>query len=231
MNKYELIKKIEDFAPLETQEKWDCSGWGVVVNRGVNGGSTNEIHKVLFALTVTTKVFAQALKLGCDLIISHHPLFYVPLEYKKIDIYCAHTNFDKAIGGTTDLLLSALNFEGKPYNDFVRIVELENEMSVDFLKVKLLQISPRLRVVNNNETKFIKTIGFCAGSGSEFISETPCDAFVTGDVKFHTAVETNKVIFDIGHFESEIFAVKKLKSLTGLNDREGIIADEKSPFI
>ena len=83
----------------------------------------------------------------------------------------------------------------------------------------------------NNKTKFIKTIGFCAGSGSEFISETPCDAFVTGDVKFHTAVETNKVIFDIGHFESEIFAVKKLKSLTGLNDREGIIADEKSPFI
>lgn len=228
MNKYELVKKIEDFAPLETQEKWDCSGWGV--NKGVNTGANN-VSKVLFALTVTRNVFEQALKLGCDLIISHHPLFYVPLEYKKIDIYCAHTNFDKAIGGTTDLLLSALQLKGKPYNEFVRIVELENEMSVDFLKVKLLHFSPRLRVVNNNETKYIKTIGFCAGSGSEFISETPCDAFVTGDIKFHTAVEADKVLFDIGHFESEIFSVRELKRLTGLNDKEGIIADEKSPFI
>ena len=29
MNKYDLVRKIEEFAPLETQEKWDCSGWGV----------------------------------------------------------------------------------------------------------------------------------------------------------------------------------------------------------
>ena len=29
LNKYEIIRKIEEFAPLETQEKWDCSGWGV----------------------------------------------------------------------------------------------------------------------------------------------------------------------------------------------------------
>ena len=76
----------------------------------------------------------------------------------------------------------------------------------------------------------VKTIGFCAGSGSEFINTTPCDAFVTGDVKFHTAIEADKVVFDIGHFESEIFTVKFLKELTGLSDTEGIIANEKSPF-
>ena len=76
----------------------------------------------------------------------------------------------------------------------------------------------------------IKTIGFCAGSGSEFIEETPCDAFVTGDLKYHTAVETNKVVFDIGHFESEIFAVKFLRELTQVGER-GLLADEKSPFI
>lgn len=224
MNKYELVKKIEDFAPLETQEKWDSSGW-------IIDGPNNDVNKVLFALTITNKVVEQAVKSGCDLIISHHPLFYVPLGYKKINMYCAHTNFDKAIGGTTDLLLNQLHFKGKPYGEFVRIVELENEMSVEFLKLKLIHISPKLRMINNNDVKFIKTIGFCAGSGSEFINETPCDAFVTGDLKFHTAVESDKVVFDIGHFESEIFAVRALKELTGLNEKEGIIADEKSPFI
>ncbi len=224
MNKYDIVKRIEMFAPLETQEKWDSSGW-IVETENV------EINKVLFALTVTKDVYVQAENLGCDLIISHHPLFFVPLGYRNINIYSAHTNFDKAIGGTTDLLLEALQFEGKPYNEFVRTVVLEKEMSVEFLKLKLLHISPKLRYINNNGIKFIKTIGFCAGSGSEFISETPCDAFVTGDLKFHTAIETDKVVFDIGHFESEIFAVKHLRRLSELSDKEGFIANEKSPFI
>lgn len=224
MDKYELVKKIENYAPLETQEKWDSSGW--IVNR-----TDSDINKVMFALTITDKVVEQAAKANCDMIISHHPLFFVPISYKKINMYCAHTNLDKALGGTTDILLERLNLNGTPYNDFVRVVELEQEMSVEYLKLKLLPISPRLRLINNNGIKMIKKIGFCAGSGSEFISQTPCDAFVTGDVKFHTAVETNKVVFDIGHFESEIFTVKLLKELTELSDKEGIIADEKSPFI
>lgn len=223
MNKYELVNRIEAFAPLETQELWDCSGWIVDLPEA-------EVKKVLFALTVTKDIIRQAVANGCDLIISHHPLFFVPLDYRKINIYCAHTNLDKANGGTTDLLLEALHLKGEPFGDFARIVHLEQEMSIEFLKLKLLPISPKLRYINNRERKTVKTIGFCAGSGSEFISATPCDAFVTGDVKFHTAVECEKVVYDIGHFESEIFAVKFLRKLTGLSEREGIIADEKSPF-
>ena len=222
MNKYEIVKKIENFAPLETQEKWDASGW-------IIDSKNPEINKILFALTITDSVFEQAVKLGCDLIISHHPLFFVPLKYKNINIYCAHTNLDKAIGGTTDLLLNAIHFKGKPYNDFVRIVELDTEMSVGYLKLKLLPISPHLRIINNKEKKTIRRIGFCSGSGSEFINETPCDAFVTGDLKYHTAVETDKVVFDIGHFESEIFTAEFLKKLTEVNEN-GFLADEKSPF-
>ena len=224
MNKYEIVKKIEEFAPLETQEKWDSSGW-LVERARVN------VNKVLFALTITPKIFEQAEKLGCDMIISHHPLFYLPLEYKNIDMYCAHTNFDKAFGGTTDVLLDTLGLKGEPYEEFVRIVNFENGISVNDLREKLLKISPSLRYINNNNIQILKTVGFCAGSGSEFIEETPCDAFVTGDLKFHKAVEADKVVFDIGHFESEIIAVEKLREITGLNNKEGVIADEKSPFI
>ncbi len=224
MNKYEIVKKIETFAPLDTQESWDCSGW--IVDDGFP-----EVKKIMFALTITDSIYEQALNKGCDMIISHHPLFKVPLRYKNINMYCAHTNFDKAYGGTTDLLVKELGFEGKPYGDFVRLVNFEKEMSVEYLKVKLMYISPRLRLINNDNDKMIKTVGFCAGSGSEFISQTPCDVFVTGDIKFHTAIESDKVLFDIGHFESEIFAVKALREITELSEREGIIANEKSPFI
>ena len=224
MNKYEIVKRIEEFAPLETQEKWDSSGW-LVDWEGVNA------DKVLFALTITPRIVEQAEKFGCDMIISHHPLFFVPLEYSKINMYCAHTNFDKAFGGTTDILLEKLGLKGEPYEEFVRIVNFENGISVENLREKLVQVSPKLRYINNNDVKTVKTVGFCAGSGSEFIEETPCDAFVTGDLKFHKAVEADKVVFDIGHFESEILAVEKLREITGLNNKEGIIADEKSPFI
>ena len=221
MNKYEIVQKIEKFAPLETQEKWDASGWIVDLENP-------NVNKILFALTVTDQIVEQAIEKGCDMIISHHPLFLVPLEYRKINMYCAHTNLDRAEGGTTDLIIQELGLNKSYNDDFVRVVELDNPMSVIDLRNKLLLISPKLRYVNNYNVKEVKTIGFCAGSGSEFIGQT--DAFVTGDLKFHTAVEAKKVVFDIGHFESEIFAPKLLKKITKVGEK-GVIADEKSPFI
>ena len=101
LNKYEIVQKIEDFAPLDTQEKWDASGWIV----DLEGAS---VSKILFALTITDKIVEQAISKGCDMIISHHPLFFVPFEYRKINMYCAHTNLDRAEGGTTDLILEEL---------------------------------------------------------------------------------------------------------------------------
>ena len=222
MNKYEIIKKIENFAPIETQEDWDCSGW-IVEKEEI------EVNKVMFALSVTDYIVEQAIRNGCDMIISHHPLFFVPFKYKNINIYCAHTNLDKANGGTTDLLINALHEKSYPCGDYVRIVDFPNEMSVEFLKLKLLPISPHLRIVNNHRVKTIQRVAFCAGSGSDFIKTTPCDAFVTGDLKYHTALECNKVVYDIGHFESEIFTVGFLKELTGVGEK-GVIADEESPF-
>lgn len=223
MNKYEIIRNIELFAPPETQESWDASGWAVELEGA-------EVNKVMFALTITDEVVNQAVKSGCDMIISHHPLFFIPFEYRNINIYCAHTNLDKASGGTTDLILRKLGFSGKKYGDFVRIVEFDEERSVEYLKLKLLPISPKLRYVNNTGAKSVRTVAFCAGSGSEFISSTPCDAFITGDLKFHTAVESNKVLFDIGHFESEIFAATLLKELADVGEK-GVLAHEESPFI
>ena len=221
MNKYEIVRKIEEFAPLETQEKWDASGWIVEL-------ANNEVNKIMFALTITDKVFEQAITQNCDMIISHHPLFFVPLEYRKINMYCAHTNLDRAEGGTTDLIIKKLGFKKSYNDDFVRVVELEKPISVEELKNKLLKISPKLRYVNNYDAQEVQTIGFCAGSGSEFIGQT--DAFVTGDLKFHTALDARKVVFDIGHFESEIFAPELLREITGVGEK-GVIADEKSPFI
>lgn len=221
MNKYSLVAKIEKIAPLHTQETWDCSGW-VVDNPEVI-----EVYKVMLALTVTDKVYNSAKEQNCDMIIAHHPLFEVPVKFKDIQIYSSHTPMDKAIDGTTETLIKKLGFKDFSYeNEFVRVIE--KQMTVEELYDKLKQISPKLRLVNNNDKKAINKIGFCAGSGSEFLNTGDYDCFVTGDVKYHTAVETEKVVFDIGHFESEILILDRFKEILGI---DVVMSDEKSPFI
>ena len=220
MNKYELVSKIEKIAPLETQEDWDCSGWVVDTK-------DSEVKKVMLALTITDDVVNQAKQRGCDMIVSHHPMFSVPLKYKDINIYASHTPMDKAKGGTTETLIQELGYQDfEVINDFVR--RIQTDIRVNDFRKKLEQISNNVRLINNNSVENIKKIAFCAGSGADFIECTDADAFVTGDLKYHTAVETNKVVFDIGHFESEILVLKRFKEVLGIDVE---IANEKSPFI
>lgn len=224
MDKYEIIKKIEEFAAPQSAEAWDCSGWIIETDR-------HNVKKIMLALTITDNVVKQAKEQNCDMIISHHPLLFVPMNYNNIDIYCAHTNMDKAQGGTTDKLIATIGLpKGSFCGDFLRIVEYET--TVNELIHRFSKLSQNLRFVNNKGVKSIKRIAFCAGSGSEFINEAVennCDAFVTGDLKFHTAVESPIVLFDIGHFESEINILDVFKSLIP-PDTEVVKAAESSPF-
>ena len=52
---------------------------------------------------------------------------------------------------------------------------------------------------------------------------------MTGDLKFHTAVEAKKVVFDIGHFESEILVLPVFEQIIG-DEVEYVYAKEMSPF-
>ncbi len=224
MDKYEITRRIEEFAPIETAEQWDCSGWLV-------GTDKKEVTRVMLALTVTEEIVSQARKKNCDMIISHHPLFFVPIEIKGIDIYCAHTNLDLAKGGTTDTLIKELGLDVTFSDGFLRYVECEINLD-DFISI-LKKISPNMRYTNPKCVEVFRKIAFCAGSGSEFIREaadSSADALVTGDLKFHTALESPIAVFDIGHFESEIGVLKVFENLIG-NSAEVIYATEKSPFI
>lgn len=223
MNKYEIVKIIENFAPSELQEKWDCSGWIVETQK-------TEVKKVLVALTLSEDVFNQALKNNCDMIVLHHPMFSVPLYLSDIDVYCAHTNMDKALGGTTDTFVEALGLSAYPIGEFLRIVDLE--ISLKDLSAKLKKLSPSARIVNNKNVQKVSKIAFCAGSGMDMYNEAienGCDCFVTGDLKYHSAVESEIVLYDVGHFESEILIKKVFQGL--IKDKiEVILANENSPF-
>mgnify|MGYP002868892996 CR=1 FL=1 len=228
MDKYKIAKRIEDFAPTETQEDWDCSGWAVNVE------GYDEINKIMLCLTVTDDIIKQAKEQNCDLIVSHHPCFYVPLNRSDINIYCAHTNMDKAQGGTTDTIIEKLgltNYKIFVEHDFLRIIDYKTTVN-EFHKL-IKTISPNARITNNKNVEQLKKIAFCAGSGSEFINdakELGADCLVTGDLKFHTALDSGIVVYDIGHFESEILILPVFAKIIG-NDVKIVYADEYSPFV
>ena len=54
----DLIEKIENFAPLSTQEKWDNSGWQINLGR-------ENFSKIMTTLTVTEDVINQANERHC----------------------------------------------------------------------------------------------------------------------------------------------------------------------
>ncbi|GAP72178.1 hypothetical protein SAMD00024442_26_28 [Candidatus Symbiothrix dinenymphae] len=104
----QLIDELEAFAPLSLQDEWDNSGLQVGDVEQTAGG-------VLLCLDVTEDVLDEAIELGCNLIISHHPLLFKPLRSisdqtyiercvvkackNNLVIYAAHTNLDNAHGG------------------------------------------------------------------------------------------------------------------------------------
>ena len=104
----EIVSALERFAPLPLQDGFD--------NAGLQIGLTDaETTGALLCLDVTEAVLDEAISLGCNLVISHHPLLFK--GYKSITgkdyvercilkaikndivIYSAHTNLDNAPGG------------------------------------------------------------------------------------------------------------------------------------
>ena len=113
----DVTSVIETFAPLRWQESYDNAG--LVVGR-----EDDEVHAALLAVDVTEEVLDEAERLGCDLVITHHPIVFHPLKRfnsadavqrcverairSGIALYACHTNLDSAPGGMSWYLADML---------------------------------------------------------------------------------------------------------------------------
>ena len=116
----QVMKVLEQLAPLHLAEKWDHVGLMV-------GDPEQEIHKVLCALDVNEAVVDEAIHLKADCIVSHHPFLFKPLTAldlssekgrmirklitSGIAVYSMHTNYDIAEGGLNDYLARGLGLQ------------------------------------------------------------------------------------------------------------------------
>lgn len=113
----DIYKYMDHLAPFALQMDFDNAGFLV-------GRKENVVSRILVALDVTEPVVEEAKKLGCQLIVSHHPVIFHPargitdetvtgrtllaLTEEKIGAICAHTNLDAVQGGVNDCLARAL---------------------------------------------------------------------------------------------------------------------------
>ncbi len=113
----DIVCALERFAPLPLQDGWD--------NAGLQVGLTEaEVTGALLCLDVTEAVVDEAVALGYNLIISHHPLIFGGLKsitgksYVErcvmkairhgITICSHHTNMDNAMGGVNHRMAEKL---------------------------------------------------------------------------------------------------------------------------
>src|SRR3546814_15730119 len=63
----ELTNYLESLAPLDYQEAYDNAGLLV-------GSPDKEVRQALLSLDCTEAALAEAIELGCDVVIAHHPI-------------------------------------------------------------------------------------------------------------------------------------------------------------
>ena len=104
----EITDYLETIAPLVYQESYDNAGL-------ICGNHFMEVTAVLICLDSTETVIDEAIKMGCNMVIAHHPIIFSGLKkingnnyverviikaiQNNIAIYAAHTNLDNVHNG------------------------------------------------------------------------------------------------------------------------------------
>ena len=110
-----VLEYLFTIAPVEA--KMDFDNVGLLVGR-----KDARVNRALVSLDITNDVITEALDIGAELIVSHHPLFFslksitdddtigqklIRIISGGISAICMHTNLDAAKGGTSDALAIA----------------------------------------------------------------------------------------------------------------------------
>lgn len=219
----EIIKKIEAEFPTEAAMEWDNVGL-------LLGDGESEAKKVFLTLDITYDVIEQARDAGAELVLSHHPIMFSPIQKitadteigkmlllaaeNKINLYAAHTNCDVAQTGINAYLAKLFELENAvPLEEsgLGRIGDLKEEAGFsDFARLVCKKLNtPHVRYCGD-ESRKVKRVAVGSGACSDSVAmayELGADVMITGDTKYHEmtdAVAMGINVIDAGHYPTEI---------------------------
>jgi len=218
---YDILNNLRELAPESL--KMDFDNVGLLV-----GSGGREVKKCVLALDITHEVIDEAVKLGAELIISHHPIIFnaqktlvedslvggklTKLVKNDISAICMHTNLDIAAGGVNDALMAKLGLTASGALDkdgCGRTGEYDNPFEFDdFLDMCKTTLNTKgLRYVSSG--KPVKKLAVMGGSGRDYLSAVKamgCDTYVTADVKYNQFLDARELginLIDADHFCTE----------------------------
>ncbi len=116
----EIVSYLDQVAPPSYQESYDNSGL-------LTGNKEMEVSGALLTIDVTEAVISEAVHLGVNLIIAHHPVIFRGLKKltgdhpvertviaalrNDIAIFAGHTNFDSIAGGVSTRMAQKLGLQ------------------------------------------------------------------------------------------------------------------------
>lgn len=204
----DILRLMETVAPQSKKESWDNVGL-------LCGRESKEVKTVLVALDLFEDVAAEAVELGADLILTHHPLIFRPvysitdstaagrtiLKLIRHDISAlnAHTNLDIAPQGVNQALAHALGLQnvavidpvetdaqGQVWGLLRRGTVTEQSLEEFLALVKRALQAPGLRYASGGSRVRHVAVGGGACAGEwPAVLRAGCDTFVTSDVKYN----------------------------------------------
>ncbi len=216
-----------------------------------------EISRVLVALDCTVDVAREAGRLGVDLVLTHHPLFFHPVRRLSYDdpataaacmllrhgigLFAAHTNLDAAQGGVNDTLCELFGVENAiPFNDGVgRVGALaEPDTLGRFARRAERTLNTCVRFVGD-ENAIVRRIAVVSGGGGSDVlpaAEAGADVLLTGEIRHSEAIAARALglaVVAAGHYESECVVleplIRRLQN-AGFDVQYTLSREDGSPF-
>ncbi|MDP4153972.1 MAG: Nif3-like dinuclear metal center hexameric protein [Bacillota bacterium] len=208
----DIANAINERIPFDLKEDFDNVGLLV-------GDENAEITRVLFALDITDSIINEAKEMGCELIVSHHPVIRKDTQINAVKndfspegrvfrlikngiaAICLHTNLDSVQGGVNDILATACGLSdvhpiicknGEPKIGLGRIGELEKPLSLQMFARDVKENLHGTYVLIHDAGLPVKKVAVMGGSLPTMIYEAKaagCDTFVTGEMKHNFHVE------------------------------------------
>lgn len=202
---------LERHYPPESAEDWDSVGL-------ICGDPDASVTTALFALDPTIDVVYEAMEVGAQLIVTHHPLFLSGVDSVARDtlggkvvhdaiahgvaIYNAHTNADHANPGISDALAQSLGLiecvplvPGQEINiGLGRVGRLREPMTLanfaQHVAESLPETAAGLRIAGDLDRE-VSMVAVCGGSGDSLLplAANLADVYVTSDLKHHKVLD------------------------------------------
>ncbi len=176
----------------------------------------------------------EAKRLGTELIISHHPLMFRPIQKicdedyegaiiselirSGISLISAHTNLDHSMTYSGSAVLARkLNLVNTRWQGFIIAGDLPDApVNANDLRERIAAVEGEAVYQFGPDNASITTLAICGGAYDEGFQEAipmGVQAYLTGEVRHHNAlaaVGSNLILYQGGHLGTEQVLVKPL---------------------